>query len=79
MVGLVCRLEAVVKVKLTYMGFNLRGNCLFSDLGLEVEVGYWAVVFEGVLVKCRFFKERCDNSLPKPIRKNTFTEGKVYE
>ena len=56
-VGLVCRLEAVVKVKLPDMGFNLRGHCLFSDLGQKVEVGYWAVVFEGVLVKCVFFKE----------------------
>ena len=50
------------------MSFNLRGHCLFSDLGQEVEVGYWAVVFEGVLVKCRIFKERRDNSLLKPVR-----------
>ena len=33
MVGCVCRLEAVVKVKLLDMGLNLRGHCLFSDLG----------------------------------------------
>ena len=50
-----------------------------SDLGQEVEVGYWAVIFEGVLVKCRFFKERHDKSLLKPVRENTFTEGKVYD
>ena len=78
MVGLVCLLEAVVKVKLPDMSFNLRGHCLFSDLGQEVEVGYWAVVFEGALVKCSFLKERRDNSLLKPVRENTFTEGKVY-
>ena len=58
------------------MGSHLGGNCLFSDLGQEVEVGYWVVVFEGVLVKCRFFKERCDNSLFKPVKENTVTEGK---
>ena len=50
------------------MGFNLRGHFLFSDLRQEVEVGYWAVVFEVVLVKCRFFKDRRDNSLLKPVR-----------
>ena len=72
-------MEAVVKVKLQDMGFNLRGHCLFGDLGQKVEVGYWAVVFEGVLVKCGFFKERRDNSLLKPVGKNTFTEGKVYD
>ena len=55
------------------MGFNWRGHCLFSDLGQKVEVEHWAVVFEGVLVKCWFFKERRDNSLLKPVRKNTFT------
>ena len=44
MVGLVCRLEAVVKVKLPDMGLNLRGHCLFIDLGQEVWIGYWVVV-----------------------------------
>ena len=55
-----------VKVKLTDMVFNLRGHCLFSDLGQKVEVGYWAVVFEGVFVMCGFFKERRVNSLLNP-------------
>ena len=42
-VGLVCQLEVVVKVKLRDMGLYLRGCCLFSDLGQEVEVDevYW--------------------------------------
>ena len=38
-----------------------------------------AVVFEGVLVKCRLFEEGHDNSLFKPVRENTFKEGKVYD
>ena len=54
-------------------------HCFFSDLGQEVEVGYWVVVFEGFLVKCRFFEERCDHSLFKPFRINTFTEGNIYD
>ena len=37
------------------------------------------VVFEGVFVKCRFFKDRHDNGLFKPVRENTFTEEKVYD
>ena len=78
MVGLVCRLEVVGKVKLPDIGLNLRGHCLFSELEQEVEVGCWAVVFEGVLVKWRFFKERLDNSLFKPVRENFFTQGKSY-
>ena len=72
MVGLVCRLEAIVKVKLPDMGLNLRGHCLFGYLGQEVEVGNWAVVFEGVLVKCRSFEERRESSLFKPVREATF-------
>ena len=63
MVGLVCQLKTVVK--LPDMGLNLRGHCLFSDLGQEAEVGYRAVIFEGVLFKCRFFEERRDNKLFK--------------
>ena len=76
MVGLVCRLKAIVKVKLADMGFDLRGHGFTSDLGKEVEVGYWAIIFEGVF-EVQFFKERRDNSLFEPVRENTFTEGKV--
>ena len=46
---------------------------------MTFDVGYWAVVFEGVFVKCGFFEERRDNSLLKPVRENTFTEGKVND
>ena len=61
------------------MGLNLRGHWIFSYLGQKFEVGYGAVVFEGVFVKCRFFEERLDNSLFKPDRKNTIMERKVYD
>ena len=57
----------------------MRGHCFFSDFGQEVEDGYWAVVYVGVFVKCRFFEERHDNSLFKPDTENTFKEGKVYD
>ena len=56
--------ESGFRNKLPYIQLNLGGHCFFSDLGQEVEVGYWAVVFESVFVKYRFFK--------------TFTEGKIY-
>ena len=71
------RLEAAVKVKLPDMGLYLRGHFLFSDLGQEVEVGYWAVKVS--MSSVGFFEERHDNSMFKPVRKNTFTEGKVYD
>ena len=57
----------------------MGGHCFFSDLGQEIKDGDWTVVFKGVFIKCRFFQERRDNGLFKPVREDPFTEGEIYD